>query len=67
MSAAATTAPARQAGPGAAPTTRRRRGGSRIVFLLPAALFLGLFSLYPLVQLVRMAVSQVTAATLNAD
>ncbi|MCG7284923.1 sugar ABC transporter permease [Cellulomonas sp. ACRRI] len=67
MSAPATTAPARRARAGAAPTTRRRRGGSRIVFLLPAALFLGLFSLYPLVQLARMAVSQVTAATLNAD
>jgi multiple sugar transport system permease protein len=36
----------------------------RLAFLLPAAVFLGLFSLYPLVQLVRMSVSAVTSATL---
>ena len=39
----------------------------RLLFLVPAAVFLALFSIYPLVQLVRMAVSAVTAATLNAE
>ncbi|WP_043496545.1 carbohydrate ABC transporter permease [Georgenia sp. SUBG003] len=40
---------------------------SRRIFLLPAGVFLGLFSLYPLWTLVRMAVSAVTSATLNAE
>jgi len=39
----------------------------RLAFLLPAAVFLALFSIYPLVQLVRMSVSAVTSATLGAD
>lgn len=39
----------------------------RLLFLLPAAVFLGLFSIYPLIQLIRMSVSTVTSATLNAD
>jgi len=39
----------------------------RLLFLLPAAVFLGLFSIFPLIQLIRMSVSAVTSATLNAD
>ncbi|HEY0119101.1 MAG TPA: sugar ABC transporter permease [Cellulomonas sp.] len=47
-------------------TTRpRRRPQRRLVFLLPAGIFLGVLSLYPMVQLVRMAFSAVTAQTLN--
>ncbi len=38
----------------------------RLVFLLPAALFLGALSIYPLLTLLRMAFSDVTARTLNA-
>ena len=55
-------------------TTRRPRGakggqalGGHGIFVIPAALFLGLFSLYPLIQLLRMSVSRVTAGTLNQD
>lgn len=67
-------APAAVDGSAARPATRsdhrrnlRHRGPrrSRMIFLLPAAIFLGLFSIYPLIQLVRMSVSAVTAATLN--
>jgi multiple sugar transport system permease protein len=39
----------------------------RLLFLAPAALFLLLFSLFPLLQLLRMSVSAVTARTLNAE
>ncbi len=50
---------------------RRGRGVSqrrvRLLFLAPAALFLLLFSLFPLLQLLRMSVSAVTARTLNAE
>ncbi|QCB94408.1 carbohydrate ABC transporter permease [Cellulomonas shaoxiangyii] len=52
------------------PAPRPRRGRprqTRMIFLLPAAVFLAVLSIYPLVTLVRMAVSEVTAATLNAD
>lgn len=45
---------------------RSREYRSRQLFLLPALVFLALFSFYPLVQLLRMSVSDVTAATLNA-
>ncbi len=45
---------------------RRRRPQRRLVFLLPAGIFLGVFSLYPLAQLLRMSVSAVTARTLNS-
>ena|SRR5690606_4952734 len=45
----------------------RAMGRSRRLFLLPAAVFLGLFSLYPLWTLVRMAFSAVTSATLNRE
>lgn len=48
-------------------TQRRPRRPARYVFLLPALLFLTLFSLFPLLQLVRMSLSDVTSATLNAD
>ncbi|MDO8106697.1 sugar ABC transporter permease [Isoptericola sp. b441] len=57
------------AAPSRSPRARsrdRRRPQRRLVFLLPAALFLGIFSLYPLVQLLRMSVSDVTARTLNS-
>lgn len=44
---------------------RQRESRRRLVFLLPAALFLGFLSFYPLAHLVRMASSEVTASTLN--
>lgn len=66
-----------QLAPTAAPSRARqvdRRRGRRIsqrqvrlLFLAPGAVFLLLFSLYPLVQLLRMSVSSVTARTLNAE
>lgn len=40
---------------------------SRTLFLLPAGVFLGLFSLFPLWTLVQMAFSHVTSATLNGE
>lgn len=46
---------------------RSRRPNRRLLFLLPAGIFLGLFSIYPLIQLLRMSLSAVTSATLNAD
>lgn len=48
-------------------TRTRRRPQIRLVFLLPAAVFLGLFSFFPLFQLVRMSLSKVGAATLNGE
>jgi len=45
----------------------RRKPQVRLLFLLPAAVFLLLFSFYPLLQLVRMSVSAVSAATLNRE
>jgi len=57
-----------RAGTRPAPGPRRRRPRqARLLFLLPAALFLGVLSIYPLITLLRMAFSAVTAATLNAD
>lgn len=47
--------------------TTRRRPQIRLFFLLPAAVFLGLFSFFPLFQLVRMSLSKVGAATLNGE
>jgi len=58
-----------QAPPGTVARRGRRPRSTpqiRLAFLLPAAVFLALFSAYPLVQLVRMSVSAVTSATLNA-
>jgi len=52
------------AGPAGA-RRRSRRVNGRLFFLVPAAVFLAVLSVYPLVQLVRMAFSAVTAATLN--
>ncbi len=53
----------------AGPEVRRRRrlanSGGRLLFALPAAVFLAVFALFPLVQLVRMSVSDVTSATLH--
>lgn len=48
-------------------TRTRRRPQIRLFFLLPAAVFLGLFSFFPLFQLVRMSLSKVGAATLNGE
>ncbi|WP_447924604.1 carbohydrate ABC transporter permease [Georgenia muralis] len=59
-----TPAPAAARASAAAPLRRPRRQ-SRYLFLLPALVFLALFSVYPLVQLVRMSLSDVTASTLN--
>jgi multiple sugar transport system permease protein len=53
---------------GEAPATaggRKTKRQVHLVFLLPAAVFLALFSLYPLVQLTRMSVSAVSTANLN--
>lgn len=53
------------------PTERRRRrrpvtsSRSRLVFAAPAAVALLALSIYPLAQLVRMSVSEVTAGTVN--
>ena len=49
-------------------TLKRRRSASStwsLPFLLPGALFLGVFAVYPLAQLVRMSVSAVTSANLT--
>lgn len=54
------------------PSGTRRRGRAerklgRYGFLLPAAIFFALFSIYPLITLIWMSVSDVTAATLNVE
>src|SRR5699024_2994555 len=46
---------------------RGKRGLGRYAFLLPAAVFVALFSLYPLAKLAWMSLSDVTSATLNQD
>jgi multiple sugar transport system permease protein len=50
------------------PGGRRWRGlrRSRVLFVLPLAVFFALFAIYPLWTLLRMSVSNVTASTLNA-
>ena len=54
--------------PGRAGRTRvTRRPQIRLLFLLPGAVFLALFSFYPLLQLIRMSVSTVRAANLNGE
>ena len=62
----ATKRPAGVAGPG---TTRKRRLPSnrrkQLAFIIPAAVFLAIFSFYPMLQLLRMSVSAVSSATLN--
>ncbi|NNU27635.1 carbohydrate ABC transporter permease [Isoptericola sediminis] len=62
-----TPAPAAARAAAAAPPQRRPRHQSRYLFLLPALVFLALFSLFPLVQLLRMSLSDVTASTLNSS
>lgn len=54
----------------ARPTARTRsrsRSRSRHPFLVPALVFFALFSIFPLVQLVRMSLSDVSSGTLNTD
>jgi multiple sugar transport system permease protein len=46
---------------------RRRRFDRRWLGVIPAVILLGVLSFYPLTQLVRMSVSAVTTATLDAD
>jgi multiple sugar transport system permease protein len=52
-----------------APSTRRKRSRRqvRFLFVIPAAVFIALFSLFPLIQLVRMSMSDVTPATLGSS
>jgi multiple sugar transport system permease protein len=52
-----------------APSAQRKRTRRqvRFVFLIPAAVFIAIFSLYPLIQLVRMSMSDVTPATLRLN
>jgi multiple sugar transport system permease protein len=50
--------------------SERRRSGTRrkkLAFALPAGVFLLIFSLFPLAQLARMSVSDVTVRTLNSS
>ncbi|HSO69893.1 MAG TPA: sugar ABC transporter permease [Arachnia sp.] len=49
----------------ARPTGHRRARRHHWTFALPAAAFLAAFSLFPLIQLVRMSFSAVTSGTLN--
>ena len=54
--------------PGRAPRSGARRNAAkrkRLAFALPAGIFLLVFSFFPLAQLARMSVSDVTARTLN--
>src|SRR5690625_6006368 len=51
----------------AARPARAGRRNVRYAFLVPAAVFFALFSFYPLYTLVKMSLSEVTAATLNTD
>jgi multiple sugar transport system permease protein len=48
-----------------APIRPDKKNNRRMFFILPAAIFLAVFSIYPLFQLTRMSLSRVTAATLN--
>ncbi|WP_165068800.1 sugar ABC transporter permease [Marisediminicola senii] len=53
---------------GGAPRKKKRAPNSRraqLMFALPAAIFLAVLSLYPMLQLFRMSVSAVGSATLN--
>lgn len=42
-----------------------KKNNKRVFFIVPAAVFLAVFAVYPLFQLVRMSLSRVTVATLN--
>lgn len=46
---------------------RRRRRDRRWIYLLPAGIFLGALSIYPLFQLVRLALSDVQVRDLHGD
>jgi multiple sugar transport system permease protein len=54
--------------PAWSPPKRHSPSGNRkkLAFILPAAVFLALFSFYPMVQLLRMSVSAVNSSTLNS-
>jgi multiple sugar transport system permease protein len=47
------------------PRKDRPRGRGRLLYVLPAAIFLGILSFYPMFQLVRMSLSSVTSANLS--
>lgn len=64
MTATVQTPPVRSA---PASSARRRPQRPHWLFAIPAGVFLAAFSLYPLVQLVRMSFNAVTSGTLNAD
>ena len=50
------------------PSRRRRRSTQgRLLYVLPAGVILATLAAYPLTQLVRMSVSEVTSATLSTD
>jgi multiple sugar transport system permease protein len=50
------------------PTRRRRRSNQgRLLYVLPAGVILATLAAYPLTQLVRMSVSDVTSATLSTN
>ncbi len=59
------------AAPPSPPVRRRRHATARqrqqLLFLLPAALFLAVFSMFPLLQLGRMSVSRVGVDTLGGE
>ncbi|MDB5243873.1 MAG: sugar transporter permease [Spirosoma sp.] len=60
----------RPGGGGTTPSRNLRRWGrgkGRLLYVLPAAVFLAVLSFFPLIQLIRMSVSSVTAATLNGS
>lgn len=61
-----TRAPAPRRRP-ARPARKGLKRGNKLAFLAPAAIFLALFSVYPLITLIRMSMSKVNAATLNGD
>lgn len=65
-----TTLPPGKRAPAQSPRRPRKGGlrrGNKLAFLAPAAIFLALFSVYPLITLIRMSMSAVNAATLNRD
>lgn len=55
------------AAPPRAASRRPHRLSPHALFIIPAALFLGTFSFYPLIQLIRMSLSRVTSTTLSQD
>lgn len=59
--------PARRASSALRVRTRIRTRDQRWLYLLPAAIFLGALALYPLVQLVRLAISDVQIRQLNGE